>query len=264
MDKKAAVEQSEAFESHNVHGRAHCLLLCDHASNHIPAPYGQLGLPSQDMTRHIAWDIGAAELTRALATCLDAPALLARFSRLVIDPNRGLDDPTLVMRLYDRGVIPGNRMVDDAEIKRRADLFYAPYDNAITTAIDLKMKRGLPPALISVHSFTPEFKGQARPWDIGILWNGFDGRLALPLMERLTRHDKLCVGDNLPYSGALPGDTLDRHAAARGLAHVLIEIRHDLVAAPEKILPLAQFLAAEIKPFLADGRLLRVAHFQRP
>jgi predicted N-formylglutamate amidohydrolase len=205
------------------------LILCDHASNTVPPDLGDLGLPEVEFQRHIAYDIGAAAVTRALARRLGAPAILTRFSRLIIDPNRGRDDPTLVMRLSDGAVVPGNATVDAAEIARRIARFYDPYDDAITAAIDRALSAGHPPVIVTVHSFTPIWRGWPRPWHVGILWDA-DERFAKPLLEGLEAEEGLVVGDNEPYDGALAGDTVDRHATVRGLANALIEIRQDLIA----------------------------------
>lgn len=214
-------------------GRPSMLLLCDHATNHVPEAVngGTLGLNAADMARHIAYDIGAQGVTVALAETLGEPALLSRFSRLVIDPNRGEDDPTLIMQLYDGTIVPANRMVDAAERQRRLDAYHRPYHAAIDAAID-RMTAGEapPPALIAIHSFTPQLRGRApRPWHVGVLWH-HDDRLARPLITGLSAWPGLCVGANEPYSGQLEGDTLSRHGTRRGLAHVLIELRHDLIA----------------------------------
>ena len=156
------------------------LVLCDHAGRAIPEPYGDLGLPPSVFERHIAYDIGAAGVTRVLAAELGAPALLANFSRLLIDSNRGPDDPTLVMRLSDGAIVPGNARVDEAEIARRKADWWQPYQGAISSEIDAMIASGKPPVLVSIHSFTPAWKGVPRPWHVGILWDR-DDRLAAPL-----------------------------------------------------------------------------------
>ncbi|HYY84977.1 MAG TPA: N-formylglutamate amidohydrolase, partial [Beijerinckiaceae bacterium] len=142
------------------------LILCDHASNAVPPELGDLGLTADQFERHIAYDIGAAAVTRELARLLDAPAVLTRFSRLVIDPNRGRDDPTLVMRLSDGAVVPGNARVDEAEVARRVARFYDPYEAAITAAIDRALRAGHPPCIVAVHSYTPVWRGWPRPWHV--------------------------------------------------------------------------------------------------
>ncbi len=205
------------------------ILLCDHAENRLPSRFGTLGLPPEALERHIAWDPGAREVTLSLARRLGAPAVLSGFSRLLIDPNRGRDDPTLIMRLSDRAVIPGNLRIDEAERSERIARYYAPYDDAIGRTIDAAIAAGTVPAIVSLHSFTPVWRGRGRPWQVGILWDA-DPRLAQPLIDRLRGDGDLVVGDNEPYSGDLAGDTLYRHATRRGLAHALIELRQDLIA----------------------------------
>jgi len=203
------------------------LVTCDHASNRVPPEVagGDLGLPLADMIRHIAYDIGAAGVARSLAAALDAPVILSDFSRLVIDPNRGEDDPTLLMKIYDGSIIPANRHADAAEIERRLSLFHRPYHTALAGLIADRAD----PVIVAVHSFTPQLIGWApRPWHVGVLYAG-DTRLAYPLLAQLNAEPDLCVGDNEPYSGHLPGDALDRHGVQPGLPHVLIEIRNDLI-----------------------------------
>ena len=207
------------------------VVTCDHASNRVPPQVagGDLGLPAADMARHIAYDVGAAGVARAVAEALDAPVILSDFSRLVIDPNRGEDDPTLLMKVYDGSIIPANRHADAAEVERRLELFHRPYHRALEGLIAARPD----PVVLAIHSFTRQFRGRPpRPWHVGILYAG-DTRLALPLLARLNAEPDLCVGDNQPYSGHLPGDALDRHGVRPGRPHVLVEIRNDLVETPE-------------------------------
>jgi predicted N-formylglutamate amidohydrolase len=238
-----------------VPGDAACgvLVLCDHASNHVPEDLEALGLPPAQFERHIAYDIGAAAVTRGLAARLEAPAVLTRFSRLIIDPNRGRDDPTLVMRLSDGAVVPGNARADEDEVARRIARFYDPYDHAIDAHVERAMAAGAPPVIVTVHSFTPVWRGRPRPWHAGILWDA-DDRFARPLLEGL-RAEGLTVGDNEPYDGALGGDTIHRHATRRGLATALIEIRQDLIAAPEGAEEWAERFARLLRPLVADAAL---------
>lgn len=239
------------FETVNPAGSSTALLLCDHAANRVPAEVagGDLGLPSAEMERHIAYDVGARGVTLELSRLMDAAAILSRFSRLVIDPNRGEDDPTLVMRLYDGAIVPANRHVARAEIERRLAAYHRPYHAAVEAAIDAGVAAGRPPALIAVHSFTPRLMGrEPRPWHVGVLWHR-DDRLARPLLARLCAEGDLCVGDNQPYAGELEGDTLSRHGTRRGLRHVLIELRQDLIAAPEG----QRLWAARLAPMLAEA-----------
>ncbi len=204
------------------------VITCDHATNRVPdwINGGDLGLPTADMARHIAYDIGALGLSQALGTALDSPVIASDFSRLVIDPNRGEDDPTLVMKLYDGTIIPANRHVTAADIERRLDQLHRPYHNAYA---DIAARRE-DAVIIAVHSFTPQLKGRPqRPWHIGILHSHLDSRLALPLIARLRQETDLCVGDNEPYTGHLPGDAIDNHALSHGRPNILIEVRNDLI-----------------------------------
>lgn len=191
-----------------------------------------LGLKSEDLHRHIAFDLGAEGVAAALAKMLGAPAVLSRFSRLLIDPNRGLDDPTLIMQVADGLVIPGNVGLSAEEIEARLDRFYRPYHAAIDRAVEAGIAAGKPPVILSVHSFTQAWKGVLRPWSAAVLWDK-DPRLPLPLLKALHTIPGAEIGDNEPYTGQLKGDTLYRHATLRGLAHALVEVRQDLILAEE-------------------------------
>ena len=233
LDNDAAVRRLGAIEAaafRILPGRtdAGLIILCDHASNALPDGYGTLGLPPAQLERHIAYDIGAAVIVETMARRLDVPSVLSRFSRLLIDPNRGDDDPTLIMRISDGAVVPGNRILDDAERQRRIETWYEPYHRAVEAAIDACIATGRPPVLLSVHSFTETWKGWPRPWHAGVLWDT-DPRLAKPLIAALEAEGGLVVGDNEPYSGKLIGDTMWRHGTNRGLAHAIIEVRQDLI-----------------------------------
>ena len=232
------------------------LIICDHASNVIPPGYGSLGLPRQALERHIAFDIGAAGLTRELAGRLGCTAVLSTFSRLLIDPNRGADDPTLVMRYSDGAIVPANARASAREIARRRELYWAPYRETIEATIEAMAATGEPPALVSIHSFTPVWRGRARRWKVGVLWDR-DDRIPRPLIEALIAQPDLApgdVGDNEPYDGALAGDTIDAIATARGLANALIEVRQDLIAEGEGARVWAARLARLLEPILADPK----------
>ncbi len=238
------------------------LLLCDHASNAVPSRYGRLGLADAEFERHIAYDIGAAAATAAMAEAFEAPALLTTYSRLLIDPNRGAEDPTLVMRLSDGAIVPGNARIDAAEIERRRIEFWQPYHDAIETRLASMKASGTVPVIVSMHSFTPVMKGVPRPWHIGLLWDN-DPRLSQPLLAALAQEADLQpwsekVGDNEPYDGALPGDTIDMHATRHGLANVLIEVRQDLMADDATARAWGERLARLLKPILRRSDLHRI------
>ena len=236
------------------------LLVCDHADNRVPAEYGDLGLPPAEFRRHIAYDPGAAAVTRKLAATLGAPAVLSTFSRLLIDANRGEDDPTLIMRLSDGAVVPGNATIDAAERARRIRHFHAPYHAAIAAAIDRALATGVVPVLFSAHSFTPVWRGARRSWHAGVLWDR-DPRLAVPLIDALRADAALVVGDNEPYAGALLNDTMYRHATKRGLAHALIEIRQDLIADTAGISAWSDRLADILRDLNRDPAIHETRHY---
>ena len=230
-DRMIRARTRDAFEVMPGRADAGVLVLCDHASNAIPPEYANLGLPPADLIRHIAWDPGAAGVARHLATLLGAPAVLSRFSRLLVDPNRGLDDPTLVMRIADGSVIPGNAHIGAAERIRRIDRFWRPYDDAIAETIEAMRRTGRPPVLVSIHTYTPVWRGVPRRWHAGILFDPRAPGISPHMISALRTHlPHLTIGENEPYSGGLPGDTLDRHGTRKGLEHTLVEIRHDLLA----------------------------------
>lgn len=219
------------------------VLLADHARRDLPEDYGSLGLPAAEFERHIAYDIGVEAVTRELAAQLGVPAVLANFSRLLIDPNRGEDDPTLIRQLYDGTIIPGNYPLAPEERERRLDRFYRPYHDALGAMIaSVAQASGHAPFLFSVHSFTPVMQGRQRPWHVGILWDR-DDRVARPLIDMLAAEKGLVVGDNEPYDGALRGDTMFKHAIVNGYAHALIEIRQDLISDQKEALAWATRLA---------------------
>ena len=226
--------ETSAYELHNGNASGAVIFLCDHASNKVPDELGSLGLEASEFAAHIAYDIGAASLTRALADRSAAPAFLARWSRLVVDLNRGADDPTVVMKLSDGRIIPGNRALDRSGIEDRLARYHAPYHDAIAARIALARAGGMVPVLISMHSFTPVWRGKPRPWHIGVLWDK-DSRLAIPLLKRLQREGDIVAGDNEPYTGALENDCLYRHGTMNGLPHVLVEVRQDLIADPQGV-----------------------------
>lgn len=230
------------------------LITADHASNHVPdwVNGGDLGLPAADMARHIAFDPGAAGVARALGAALDGPVICSHFSRLVIDPNRGEDDPTLLMKLYDGTIIPANRHADGAERERRLNRLHRPYHAAYAALAETHKNR----VILAIHSFTPQLKGRApRPWEIAILYSHLDARLAKPMIERLRAEPDLTVGDNQPYNGHLPNDAIDRHALLKGRPNILIEIRNDLIQTEAQQAQWATRLAPILQEVLAASSL---------
>ncbi len=247
------MSENSAFECLNESAISNVLVLCDHASNRVPPDVngGSLGISDADMNRHIAYDIGARGTALHLAKALGAPMLASRFSRLVIDPNRGEDDPTILMKIYDHTIIEGNRHAGAAEKKRRIEAYHRPYHAAIDAALAAITARGEAPVILSIHSYTPQLNGRPkRPWHIGVLWDQ-DPRIPVPLMEKLAADPDIVVGNNEPYSGELRGDTMYHHATKNGYAHVLIELRHDLIDTPEGEEKWAAILARPLAEIIA-------------
>jgi len=243
------------FTTYNDHGQASVLLVADHASPYFPASMNQLGLADWVLERHVASDLGSGMLARFLADELDAQLVLAGFSRLIVDPNRKLDDPTAFPEISDGIAIPGNLNLSDGQKALRVQSFFKPYHDTITARLDAFNRRGIAPAVISVHTCTPVFDRVVRPWHIGIMWDQ-DPRLALPLIEHFNQFEEICAGDNEPYSGRHPHDfTIDYHAEPKGLPHVGIEVRQDLVATQNGARKWAEILADGLKDVLADEDL---------
>jgi predicted N-formylglutamate amidohydrolase len=237
----------DAFRIEGEDRASRWLVTCDHASNHVPdwVAGGDLGICEGDMARHIAYDVGAAGLSVALAAALDCPAILSGFSRLVIDPNRGVDDPTLMMRLYDGTIIPANRRAD---VGARLGRLYHPYHAALAR---LAARRD-DTVIVAVHSFTPCLKGRGpRPWHVGVLHSHLDSRLSHALLARLADQD-FVVGDNEPYAGHLPGDSIDYHALRHGRHNTLIEVRNDLIGNADAQTAWAARLAPLLEGALGD------------
>jgi predicted N-formylglutamate amidohydrolase len=227
----------------------------------VPSALNNLGLGEDILAQHVGWDIGAAAVAQSLAERLEATAVLAGFSRLVIDANRAPDDPTAIPGVSDEIPIPGNENLSDDDRAARVDDIYTPYHGRIAAQLDRLGHLGTPPAFFSVHSFTPSMGGADRPWHIGVLWH-LDPRIPEPMIEALRAHpDGLTVGDNEPYSGHQLAHTLDHHAGAQGFAHSAVEIRQDEVDTPKKQAYWADILAACLKPILDDPVIHRVEHY---
>lgn len=243
----------------NSHGSGRLVLVCDHASNEIPAEYGKLGLEDEHLERHIAWDIGAAELTRALGEAFDAPAVLARFSRLLIDANRSADADSLIPEASDNVVIPGNRGVDAAERQRRIENFYTPFHDAVARQVEAMKARGEVPLVIAVHSYTPVMNGKPRPWQAGMLWDK-DPRLAHAFLDAF-RQRGIHAGDNEPYSGRELFHTMAVHGAAHGLPQTTLEVRQDLIGHDEGVAEWTRLLSDVLEELLALPHLTTVRYY---
>ncbi len=227
MQRESHSLEWEPFHIFGAERASRWLVICDHATNRVPdwVNSGDLGIAAEDMARHIAFDVGAAGVAIRLAERLGAPAILSNFSRLVIDPNRGEDDPTLVMQLYDGTLIPANKGITDDLIFERLNRCYRPYHHEVASYA----ARRDDTVIVSMHSFTAQFRGRPhRPWHCGLLYAD-DTRLSLPLIELLQNIPGLVVGANKPYSGHLEGDTIFRHALQIRRQNTLIEIRNDLI-----------------------------------
>jgi predicted N-formylglutamate amidohydrolase len=256
-----AADEPPPFELLNPAGRGRALLFCDHANRIIPRGLNQLGLQGDDLTRHIAWDIGAADATRHMSAVLDAPAVLCNYSRLVVDCNRMLQDATLIPRVSDGTAIPGNAAISEADRQRRLTEIYAPYHRAIEDlAEELRRRHGVA-AMLSIHSCTERMNGQFRPWEIGVCWEK-DDRMAKPVMEALRRKGTINVGDNQPY-GLVAGEdaSVPLHAVRRGWPHFQVELRQDLIATSATARQWADILIDALRPVLAESDLYRPQFF---
>lgn len=249
------------FELINKNGAADVLLICDHASNRIPQSLERLGLTGSALEQHIAWDVGAAAVTRQLSKRLDAAAVLAGYSRLVVDANRRPGDLSAMPEISDGIHIPGNLGLDSTARQQRTDELFWPYHGAVSDHLASIWQRGTPPILLSIHSFTPAMNGEQRPWHIGILWNR-DPRLAHLIMQTLeARPEGYRVGDNLPYAGTELAYSLDFHAGVLGLAHCVVEIRQDLIATPEGVTEWSSVLEDVMEEIGGEPTLHDVIHF---
>ena len=212
----------------NAAGTSPYVLLCEHASNFIPAHYQQLGLPDDDLSRHIAYDIGAAGVARKLSASLDAPLILSGYSRLLIDCNRPLGTPTCIPVISETTEIPGNFGLEYRERESRAEQFWWPFQRAVGTLLDERQMTGTPPIVFGVHTFTPVFKGHVRPWHAGVLFRKSEN-ISLRLLAAL-QEPGLVIAANEPYQIEDDHDqTVPVHGEQRGLEALLIEVRQDLV-----------------------------------
>ncbi len=228
----ALLEQDESppFEVAGRDGRSPFVIICDHAGRLLPRALGALGLPESELVRHVAWDIGAGGLARRLATALDAFVVCQRYSRLAIDCNRPLAARDSIAPSSERTVIPGNQQVTREQADARARAIFHPYHDQIRGELDRRRELRRPAILVAVHSFTPVFLDEARPWHVGVLFNR-DARLAEPLLQLLRAEGDLVVGCNQPYAVSDESDfSIVHHGEQRDVPHVELEIRQDLIA----------------------------------
>jgi len=222
-------DEPPAFRIVHADGRSPFVLICDHAGRRIPRLLGDLGVSAADLQRHVAWDIGAEAVALRLADALDAFAIVQTYSRLVIDCNRPLDSPASIIVRSENTDVPGNLGIDSAAAQGRAREIFAPYHGCIAAELDRRAASGLPAILVSVHSFTPQYHGIARPWHVGMLY-GRDARVARLVLAAIRAEGEWTVGDNEPYAVSPSTDyAIPMHGERRGIPHVGLEIRQDLI-----------------------------------
>jgi predicted N-formylglutamate amidohydrolase len=224
-----SADEGPPFEVFGAEGRSPFLIICDHGGQLLPRSLGSLGLTPDELASHIAWDIGAGAVARRLAAALDACLISQRFSRLVLDCNRPLTAADSIATLSERTAIPGNAALSPGAAEARAREIFEPYHDAIRRVLAARERRGHPTVLVALHSFTPVFLGVPRPWHVGVLYNR-DARLAAPLLHGLRAAGDLVVGDNEPYAASDVSDfSIVAHGERRGLPHVELELRQDLL-----------------------------------
>nr|WP_245450938.1 N-formylglutamate amidohydrolase [Pseudaminobacter arsenicus] len=242
MGSSASVDGAHPVHVTNRSGTSPYVVICDHASNFIPAKFTGLGLSKADLERHIAWDPGAAPVARQMAGMLDATLIESGISRLVIDCNRPLDAPDLISTVSETTTVPGNADLSPAARQERIDCSWQPFHDAIDEVVRERLDKGIETRLVTIHSFTPVYKAVQRPWHIGIIHDE-DERIAAPLLRALSGVPGISVGANEPYSPAdLVYFTLERHARSRGLACAMIEIRNNEIATESGQLRWAELL----------------------
>jgi predicted N-formylglutamate amidohydrolase len=230
-DSLLAADEPAPVTAYNENGRSPFLIVADHAGNAIPRALGRLGVPESELERHIAWDIGIAAVCRLIADARDATVVQQNYSRLVIDCNRTPGSETSMPEISEFTPVPGNIGLSEGQKAARIREIFQPYHDRIETELERRRRADRSTALIAMHSFTPIFKGMTRPWHVGVLYNR-DPRYAHSLMALLEREEGLAVGDNAPYSVTDDSDyTIPVHGERRGLHHVAIEVRQDLITA---------------------------------
>lgn len=227
MDTLLAADEPAAVDVR--YGEGLFVVVCEHASNRIPRSLGTLGLDPSDLRRHIAWDPGAIEVAEGIARRLDGTLVVQRYSRLVFDCNRDPKLPDAITAFSEDTSIPGNAAIGEHERLQRVAEIWTPFHDALDGLMNARVAAARPTALVTVHSFTPVYRGVSRPWDVGVI-STEERSLAEAVLEALRRDPTLIVGDNEPYSASDNVDyTIRRHGRNRGLPHVMVEIRNDLL-----------------------------------
>ncbi len=250
----------------NQLGKSKCVIVCDHASNRVPKALGTMGLSKTDLKKHVAWDPGTEDIGYYLSKKMDAALVLASYSRLVVDLNRGEDAPECMRAESDHIRIPANEGLKPAQKKQRlAEIFY-PYHKVLNAQLKRHIDKGFAPLLLSLHSFTPEMDGFKRPWHIGVLWNKEEG-IAKRLVESLRKNNpSLRIGDNEPYSlkaSNVTKNTISTHAEAHGLPYVIVEFRQDLVGTKAGARKWAEIFLQSLAPVISDPELYRLKKSRR-
>ncbi len=252
------------FEWLNKDADSRVLLTCDHASHVVPASLGTLGLSTADLTKHIGWDIGIEGVVRRMAAMMNAPAIIAGYSRLVIDLNRPHDSsrqPGSIPEVSDHIEIPANKGISAEDAENRAKTLFWPYHDEIIVRLDTMQVAGIVPAYVAMHSFTPVMDGFERPWHIGICWE-HDPRIPKPILAALRETGELSVGDNEPYAIDLDSDYgIPIHAAGRGLPHVLVEIRQNEIDTEAGQDRWAAIMVEALDTVFADASIFAIEHY---
>ncbi|WBU61531.1 N-formylglutamate amidohydrolase [Paracoccus albus] len=247
MSVLIAPHEPPPVEVHNPDGQSDFVVICEHAGRRIPEALGNLGLKESDLTRHIAWDIGARDVAMTLADGLDAPLFMQRYSRLVCDCNRQPDVESFIPAISEATLIPGNSGISESDRDARISAIFRPFHDRVSTALDRRSADGKATFLVTIHSFTPVFNGVSRPWEIGVLYNR-DKTLSPAMLEILREDTAHCVGDNQPYSVGDDTDyTIPVFGEARGIPCVEIEIRNDLTEGAWQVGYWADLLAASLR-----------------
>ncbi len=249
------------YRIENAKGSAPILIICDHASNRVPKILDNVGLSKADLAKHIAWDPGTEDIGQYMSEKLDAAAVFATYSRIVVDVNRGERSPECMREVSDHIVVPGNQKLSAAEKRQRLDEIFWPYHRALSGQIKALRKKGIVPMIVSLHSFTPEMDGYKRPWEIGVLWNK-EETIARRVVENLrAQNPGMVVGENEPYTlkqANLSKNTIKTHAEDTGLPYIIVEFRQDLVATKRDALKWGRIFLEAIAPILIDEEVYQL------